>query len=103
VGDFGARRDCKPLVHRPALIRLDVPESDPADLVEGDDACRRLGDEREHLARPAMKQQRLVRLDDELVEREAGGRRDLGHIRRQAEDVVGNLVDSCFHQYGTSG
>src|SRR6266511_1033456 len=102
VGDFGAGRDRKPVVHGPALVRLDVPERDPAELVEGDDARRRLRDEREHLAWTAMKQQRLVGLDDELVEREASRRGDLGHIRRQAVDPVGDLVDSCLHQNGTS-
>ena len=45
---------------------------------------------------PGVEQQRLVGVDQELVEREAG-RADVGHERRQAEDAVGDLVDVGFH------
>ena len=43
--------------------------------------------EREHRPRPGVEQQRLLVVDEELVEREAG-RPDLGHERREAVDAA---------------
>ena len=55
-----------------------------------------LGHRREHAAWSGVEQQRLVGVDEELVERETG-RADVGHERGQAVDAVGDLVDACFH------
>jgi hypothetical protein len=39
---------------------------------------------------------RLVGVDEELIEREAG-RSDVGDERGQPVDAIGDLVDACFH------
>ena len=96
VRDLGVRRGGQPFVHRTALVRFDVTERDPAQRLQGDDLCRCLGDERKHLTRAAMEQQRLVGVHDELVEGEAT-RGDLGHVRGQAVDPVRNLIDLRLH------
>ena len=43
-----------------------------------------------------MKKQRLVGVDQELIEREAAGGR-LGDACREAVDAVGNLMSGCLH------
>ena len=63
--------------------------------VDGHDPGHRLGDEREHAAGPGVEEQRLVGVDQELVEGEPGRRRDLGHEGRDAVDPVGDLVAGC--------
>ena len=54
--------------------------------------------EREHLPQPGVEHQRLVAEDEELVEGEAGRRRDVRHEGREAVDAVGDLVDLGFHE-----
>ena len=53
--------------------------------------------EREHLAQAGVEQQRLVAEDEELVEGEAGRRRDIRHEGREPVDAVGDLVDPGLH------
>ena len=57
----------------------------------------RLADEREHLPQAGVEQQRLVAEDEELVEGEAGRRRDLRHEGREPIDAVGDFVDPGRH------
>ena len=68
--DLGARRRDEKLVHRPAFVRLHVSESDPSDSLERNDAGYRLGHQRKHAPRTGMKEKRLVRVNQELIERE---------------------------------
>src|SRR5713101_3057044 len=75
-----------------------MAEGDPAQLLErhhGRDRGRHRG---EHLARPGVEQEWLVGIHEELVEREPG-RPDVGHERREAEDAIGDLVDSSVHEF----
>jgi len=74
-----------------------VAEGNPAQLFRCDDAAESCTREREHLAESGMEQQRLVTQNEELVEREAGGRRNLGHECRQPIDAVGNFADFRLH------
>ena len=98
VGDLGARRRSQPFVHRPTLVGLDVAERDPQQALERHDARNCLGHEREELTRTAMEEQRLFRVDHELVEHEVG----FGDIGRQPVDAVVDLVHGGFHQSGSS-
>ena len=54
------------LVHRAALVGLDVAERDPTEALHRHDLRNRFRDEREHRPRSGVEQERLVRLDDEL-------------------------------------
>ena len=97
VRDLGSGAAASRLVHRPALVRLDVAEGDPPQRSTGTIGRDRLAHEREHRPRTGVEQQRLLVVDQELVEREAGGA-DLGHEGGQAVDAVGDLVDSSLHR-----
>jgi hypothetical protein len=74
-----------------------MAESDPAQLLDRDEPPDRLRQRRKHLAQPAVKQHRFVGADEEVIEGEAGGRRDLGNVHREAIDAVGNLVGLDLH------
>jgi hypothetical protein len=78
VSNLSVRRRGQKLVHRSALIRLDVSKRDPPQPFEGQDAANGLRDERKHSARARMEQERLIRVDEELIKREHPWRR-LGH------------------------
>src|SRR5215813_14384197 len=71
------------------------------ELVERDHALHRLADQREQRALAVVEEQRLVGIDQELVEGEAG-RPDLGQEGRQAIDLVGDLGDVRLHGFSTS-
>src|SRR4029079_1157934 len=90
--DLRVRRSSEELVHRAALVGLEVAEHDPAQPLDGRDGRDRLGDEREHPARTGVVEQRLVGVDEELVESESR-RPDLGDERADAVDAVGDLGD----------
>ncbi len=53
--------------------------------------------QREEPPHAGVEQQRLVGVDQELVEGEPGGGGDLGHEGREAVDPVGDLVDVGLH------
>ena len=91
------RRDCEPVVHRPALIGFDVPEADPSQRLRGQDLRDPSGHEWEHLAQTGVEQQRLVGGDEVLIE--ADGSTD---ERGELVDAVGDLGDAGLHQNGTS-
>jgi hypothetical protein len=88
----------EPLVHRAAFVGLDMAEADPAQLFDRDEPPDRLRQRREHAAQPAMEQHRLVGADEEMIEGEAGRRRDVGHVHGQPIDAGGNFVDSGLHR-----
>jgi anion-transporting ArsA/GET3 family ATPase len=92
VRDLSVRRRRQEVVDGAALIGLDVRECDPAQPFDRHHARDRLAHQREQLAHPRVVEQRLLCVDEELVEREAG-RADLRHERRDAVDAVGDLVD----------
>src|SRR5262245_3414731 len=65
------RRNPEPFVQGPTFVRLEVAESDPAQLRwsdDGRDSFKRGG---EHLLEPCMHQERLVIFYEELVELDA--------------------------------
>jgi len=77
MGDFGLRRCGEQLVHGSALVGFDMAEGDPAEPVERGDramASARSGSG----SMSGMEQQRLLVVDEVLVEGEAG-RADVGH------------------------
>jgi hypothetical protein len=57
-----------------------MAEGEPAQARGCDDAPQGGVVEREHAAQPGVEHQRLVAEHQELVEGEAGGRRDLRHV-----------------------
>ena len=94
-------RGPEPLVERPGLVRLPVPEADPAQPLMSHDPGQRLGNRAEDLTQAGVEQQGLVSDDEELVEREAPG--DGVGIGRQAVDAIGDLVNVGLHENDTSG
>jgi hypothetical protein len=97
MGNLGARGGGKKFVHRAALVGFHVPEGNPAQPLERDDARDRLRYERKHVAQTGMEKERLVRVDQKLVEREAA-RRHLGNARRKAVNAVGDFMSVCLHK-----
>ena len=73
MDDLGIRCGLEELVHRAALVGLDVGEGDPTERLEGDDAPDRRGHERKQLPHAGVEEERLVVADQELVEGEALG------------------------------
>ncbi len=74
-----------------------MAESDPTQLLDRDEPRDRFRERRKHPAQPAMKQHRLIGADEEVIEGEAGGRRDVGHVHGEAINAVGNLVGLDLH------
>jgi hypothetical protein len=96
VRDLGSRCGREQLVHGAALIGLDVAEGDPPKPLDGRDAGDRVADEREHPARSGVEQQRLLVVDEELVEREASGS-DVGDEGREPVDAGSDLIGPRVH------
>ena len=96
LNNLGWRRRRQPQVHGAALVGLDVAEADPPQALDVEDLARPPGDQREHLARTGVEQERLVGVDQVLVEGEAAGG-DLRDARRQAVHAVGDLMDVGLH------
>jgi hypothetical protein len=74
-----------------------VAERDPAQAREREHGLDGLGDEREHALRAGVEQERVVVVDQELVEGEPCGP-DVGHEGRDAVDALGDLVDGGGHR-----
>ena len=91
-------RGGEPLVHRAALVGLDVAERDPAQRSTGTTRDDRVGHQREHRRGSRCGTAAARRRDEVLVEAEV----HLGDVRRELVDAVGDLGDSCLHQNGTS-
>jgi hypothetical protein len=96
VGDLGAGRSGEELVHRAALVGLDVAEGDPAQVLERHQRADRLGHQWKQLAVTGVKQHRLLVADQELVERHACGP-DVGDVGGEPERVRCDLVDGGVH------
>src|SRR5262249_10899935 len=75
----------------------EMAECDPAKALRREDAADGIAVQREHLSQAGVKHQRRVAHHHELVEGEAGRRRDVGHVGREPENAVGDLVDFRFH------
>jgi hypothetical protein len=80
VRDLGSRRGSEKFVHRPALVRLHVPKRNPPDSRERNDARYCFGYEWKHSPWTRVKEQRLLGVNKELIEREPARRgvRDAG-------------------------
>jgi hypothetical protein len=101
VGDLGPGCGGEPLIHRATLVGLDVAEGDPPQTIHGHDALHGFEHKREHRPRPGVKQQRLVGVDEELVEGKPGWGSNIGHPGRDPVDALGNFVDSGGDQNRT--
>jgi hypothetical protein len=95
--NLGARGGGKKFVHRAAFVGLHMPEGNPAQPLERNDARDRLRYERKHVTQTGMEKQRFVGIDQKLVEREAARRR-LGNARRKAVNAVGDFMSVCLHR-----
>src|SRR5262249_51177398 len=71
-GRVGRRRE--PFIERTAFVRLHVAEGYPAQPLQIDDSCGRRANAGKQKALPAVEQQRLVSIDEELVEGNSGWR-----------------------------
>src|SRR3546814_10649480 len=87
----------EPGVHRAALIRFHMAEADPAQPLDRHDPRDRRGHRIEHAPGAAVEQQRLLRLHQELVEGEAGGRRDLRHKGGEPIDPLRDFSNVGAH------
>src|SRR4051794_28684100 len=68
VSDLRVRSSPEPGVHGAAFVGLDVPERDPPQPCQWHHAFYRCGDQRKHRAWTGVEQERLLRIDEELVE-----------------------------------
>ena len=92
MGDLRSGGGSEELVHRPALVGLDMSEGDPAQPIERQDGRDRLGDRGEHRPVPGMEEEWLLGVDEELVEAEPV-RPDLGQQGGDPVDALSDLVD----------
>ena len=96
VGDLRVGRGGEEEVHGAALVGFEMTEHDPAKPFQRQQRSDGFGYAREHGPRPGVEDGRLVGVDEELVEGEAG-RPDVGDERGQPVDAVGDLVNASFH------
>ena len=94
--DLGTWRGGEEFIHRPALVRLHVSEGDPPESRERNDARYRLGYERKHSRRASVEEERIVGVDEELIEREPA-RRGVSDTRREPVDTITYFVCICLH------
>ena len=87
----GLRVPCllQPVVERPALVRLEVAEGDPAQRLGVHDLPDGVAHPLEHAPRAGVVEQRLLVADQELAELQIG----LLDVRADAEDVRRDLAD----------
>jgi hypothetical protein len=71
VCDYGAWRGSEEFVHRTAFVGFQVSKGDPAESLERNDTGNRLRHQREHASRASVKEERIVSIDEKLIEREA--------------------------------
>src|SRR5580704_5837484 len=74
VCDFGAWRGSEEFVHRTAFVGFHVSKGDPAESLKRNDTGNRLRHEGEHASRASVKEERIVSIDEKLIEREAARR-----------------------------
>ena len=82
------------VVQRTALVRLEVRERDVTRGARAGSRSRRRLAPREELARSGVEQERLLVIDEELVEREPAGHHVGRNRRADPVDAVGDLVDA---------
>jgi hypothetical protein len=73
VSDLRMRCRAQELLHRSALVGLDVRERDPPQPLERHDRRDRVADEREQRSHAGVVEQRLLGVEHELVAREPLG------------------------------
>ena len=99
VDDLGLRRRGEELVHRAALVGLDVARTRSS---AGRRAARsrgdRLGHQREQRPHPGVEQERLLVADEELVEREPGRARSRRHQveSRKMSGAISSILVSIW-------
>jgi hypothetical protein len=71
VRHLGTRGGGEEFVHRATLIGFHMSEGDPAQPLDGNDAGDRLRNQGKHAPGAGMEEQRLVGIDEELIERKA--------------------------------
>jgi hypothetical protein len=97
MSDLGVRGGRQPLVHRPGLVGLQVREPDPPHPFKRHHSFHRHGHQRKQRAHAAVVEQRLLSVDEELVDREAGRRRHVGQVGGEPVDAVGDLIGPGLH------
>src|ERR1041385_4879873 len=87
------RRHAQPFVQRATFIRLEMTETDPAQLCRVDNPCYGVTSYVEHFSEAGVHQKRLFVLNQKLIEFNLVG----GDESRDAINVRRDLVDVCFH------
>ena len=97
MGRLRLRRGSEPRLECAALVGLDMAETDPAQPCQVEDASRRRRDRWEQSGLSAVKEERLLGVDQKLIEGESGRprRRDES---RQTIDVIGDLAYFAGHR-----
>jgi hypothetical protein len=75
VCDFSAWRGSEEFIHCTTLVGLHVSKGDPAESLERNNTGNRLRHEGEHASRASVKEERIVSIDEKLIERESARRR----------------------------
>src|SRR5262249_45312226 len=78
----GVGRRSEPFVERTAFVRLHVAEGYPAQPLQIGDSCGGGANAGKQKALPAVEQQRLLSIDEELVEGDSGRRSSIGQEGR---------------------
>lgn len=94
---LGRRRRRQPFIHRTAFICLNVSKTKPAQLFHGHDCGNRSGNQREHFSQPAVKQQRFITDDQEVIKGKTCGCGDFRREDGKAIYACADLVDLSFH------
>src|SRR5262249_50201722 len=84
-----ARRNGEPLVQRTTLVHLEMTPADPTQRGWIDQRGDRVAHLREHAPHPGVKQERLIVLDQEMIELQV----ELRRINGNAEQVGCDLVN----------
>jgi hypothetical protein len=98
VGDGGLGSGGQPFVERAAFVGFDVAEGDPAQPPQVEEARHGLETGGKQRALAAVEEQRLPRVDQELVEGETT-RTYRGQEGGETVDAFGDLVDFGLHGY----
>src|SRR5688572_3752273 len=86
---LSAWRCREPFVERAAFVHLEVAPANPPERSRIDDPCNGVAYIRKHSPHARVKEQRLIVLDEKMVELQV----ELGNVNRNPENVWGDLVD----------
>jgi len=75
-----------------------MAEADPAQPGEGHDLAHFARNLREHLPVPAVEENRLLTVDEEVIEHEPGAAGALWQEDRYTIDALGDLIGSDIHR-----